>query len=190
MSYRGKPCVVLAVSGSVAAYKACEVASKLTQAGVQVRVALTRSAAQMVTPLLFRAITGNPAAASEFESDAEAPMLHIDLAQTADLFLVAPASAATIGRLALGLAEDLVSSAALVLGPKTPRAVAPAMNPNMWSAPPVRANVALLKQHGWDVLEPGSGWTACGVEGTGRLVEPGEIVAYALSKIGRKAKKK
>lgn len=186
MTFRGKPCVVLGVSGSVAAYKACDVASKLTQAGVAVRVALTRSAERMVTPLLFRAITGLSAAATEFDDAAEAPMLHIDLAQSADLLLVAPASAGIVGRLANGLADDLVSSAALVLAPKTPRAIAPAMNPAMWAAPAVRANVERLRGYGWDVLEPGSGWTACGVEGQGRLAEPAEIVAYALAKLGRR----
>jgi phosphopantothenoylcysteine decarboxylase/phosphopantothenate--cysteine ligase len=168
----------------VAAYKACDVASKLTQADVAVRVVLTPSAARLVSPVLFRGITGLPAASTEFEASAEAPMLHIDLARSADLFLVAPASAATIGRLANGLADDLLSSAALVLDRKTPRAIAPAMNPAMWEAPPVRANVKRLRAWRWKVLEPGTGWTACGVEGKGRLAEPAEIVEFALRELG------
>jgi phosphopantothenoylcysteine decarboxylase/phosphopantothenate--cysteine ligase len=182
--------VVLGVSGSVAAYKACDVASKLTQADVVVRVALTSSAAKLVSALLFRAITGHTAAASEWDAGAEAPMLHIDLAQSADLFLVAPGSAGTIGRLANGLADDLLSTTALVLDPKIPRAIAPAMNPNMWEAPAVRDNVARLRSHGWEILEPGSGWTACGVRGSGRLAEPREIVEFALEKLGKRRTKK
>ncbi|HKE00798.1 MAG TPA: flavoprotein [Planctomycetota bacterium] len=183
MTAKRERCVVLGVSGSVAIYKACDVASKLTQAGVVVRTILTASAAKLVSPILFRAITGRTAVVTEFAEDAEAPMLHIDLAQKADLFLVAPASAGTIGRLANGIADDLLSSAALVLDAKVPRAIAPAMNPNMWEAPPVVANVAKLRSWGWDVVEPGTGWTACGVEGKGRLAEPAEIVAFALRKL-------
>ncbi len=183
MSHAGRPCIVLGVSGSVACYKACDVASKLTQAGVSVRTVLTRSAARMVSPILFRAITGQTATTTEFDEAAEAPMLHIDLAQTADLFLAAPASANVLGRLANGLADDLLSSAALVLDPSKPKALAPAMNPAMWLAPAVQANVSKLRTYGWEILGPNAGWTACGVEGAGRMVEPAEIVAWALGKL-------
>lgn len=184
MSYQGKKCIVLGVSGSVAIYKACEVASKLTQAGVVVRTVLTASAAKLIAPQLFRAITGHTSVVTEFADDSESPMLHIDLAQTAELFLIAPASASTIGRLANGLADDLLSTTALVLPSGCPRAIAPAMNPNMWSAPAVAANVARLRGYGYEVLAPGEGWTACGIPGQGRLAEPAEIVRFALSKIG------
>ncbi|MFN0207863.1 MAG: flavoprotein [Planctomycetota bacterium] len=192
MSYNNKPCVVLGVSGSVAAYKACEVASKLTQAGASVRVILTESASKLVTPVLFRAITGIPAVVSEWDADSEAPMLHIDLAHSADLFLISPASAGTIGKLANGLADDLLSTTALVLDAKTPRAVAPAMNPNMWNAAPVKENIKKIKSYGYEIIEPRAGWTACGVPGLGRLAEPAEIIQFALVKIGlaKNAKKK
>ncbi|MBI3820721.1 MAG: hypothetical protein HY286_18685 [Planctomycetes bacterium] len=183
MTYQQKPCVVLGVSGSVAAYKACEVASKLTQSGVAVRVILTKSAARLVSPILFRAITSNAASTSEWDADAEAPMLHIDLAKSADLFLVAPASANTIGSLANGLAADLLSTAALALDPATPRAIAPAMNPNMWANPAVAANIKKLKSYGYELINPDAGWTACGVTGEGRLADPVGIVQFALTKL-------
>lgn len=184
MVYRDKKCVILGVSGSVAVYKACDVASKLTQMGIAVRTVLTESAAKLVAPQLFRAITGIPASVTEFADDAESPMLHIDLAQTADLFLVAPASASTLGRLANGLADDLLSTAALVMDPRTPKAIAPAMNPNMWAAPPVSANVEKLRGYGYEILGPDAGWTACGVPGAGRLVEPATLVSFARAKLG------
>lgn len=184
MTYLDKKCVVLGVSGSVAAYKACEVASKLTQAGAAVRVVLTVAASRLVTPALFRALTGNAAAVSEWEADAEAPMLHIDLARSADLFLVAPASASTLARLAHGAADDLLSTVALALEARVPRAVAPAMNPQMWEAPAVRENVRLVKAYGYEVLGPGAGWTACGEEGAGRLADPAAIVTFASAKLG------
>lgn len=183
MTHQNKPCVVLGVSGSVAAYKACEIASKLTQAGVSVRAVLTQSAAKLVSPVLFRAITGNDAATSEWESDSPAPMLHIDLAHNAELFLVAPASANTIGKLANGLADDLLTTTALALNPGTPCAIAPAMNPNMWAHPAVRANIEKLRTFQFEILEPASGWTACGVPGSGRLAEPAEIIEFALRKL-------
>lgn len=183
MTYHNKPCVVLGVCGSVAAYKACEVASKLTQAGVSVRVILTNSAAKLVSPALFRAITGNAAPTSEWEPDSEAPMLHIDLARSADLFMIAPASAGTIGKLASGLADDLLTTSALVLDAKIPRALAPAMNPNMWSNPAVQANVNKLKSYGYELIEPSSGWTACGETGSGRLADPADIIAFAIRKL-------
>jgi phosphopantothenoylcysteine decarboxylase/phosphopantothenate--cysteine ligase len=184
MSYANKPCVVLGVSGSVAIYKACDVASKLTQVGVSVRAVLTESAAKLVSPALFRAITGHHACVSEFDPGAGAPMLHIDIAHSADLFLVAPASAGSIGKLANGLADDLLSTTALVLDAKVPRAIAPAMNPNMWAAPPVRENITKLKSYGYHVIEPGIGWTACGIPGPGRLAEPQDIVQFALERLG------
>lgn len=147
------------------------------------RVVLTENAAKMVTPVLFRAITGHAAVTNEWELSSEAPMSHIDLAWSADLFLVAPASAGVIGKLANGIADDLLTTTALALAPATPRAFAPAMNPNMWNNPAVSANVARLSGFGYEMIEPGAGWTACGVPGTGRLAEPSELVAYALGKL-------
>jgi phosphopantothenoylcysteine decarboxylase/phosphopantothenate--cysteine ligase len=158
----------------------------LTQAGLAVRVVLTASASRLVTPVLFRAITGLTASTTEWDADAEAPMLHIDLARSADLFLVAPASAGTIARLAHGLADDLLSTAALALDKRVPRAVAPAMNPAMWENPAVQENVNRLRTFGYRVVEPGSGWMACGEEGAGRLAEPSEIVRFALETLGVK----
>lgn len=174
-----KKTVLLGVSGSVAIYKACEIASQLTQKGCAVRVVMTRRAAQLVSPQLFRALTGEPALVDEFSPDAPSAMSHIDLAKC-DLFLVAPASADLIGRLAHGLADDLVTTCALALAPKTPRLLAPAMNANMWANPLVQENVKKLRSAGYSIIEPGEGHLACGVVGAGRLAEPGEIVAATL----------
>lgn len=179
MSPKTKKTVLLGVSGSVAIYKACEIASQLTQKGCTVRVAMTRRAAQLVSPQLFRALTGEPALVDEFAPDAPSAMSHIDLAKC-DIFLVAPASADLIGRLAHGLADDLVTTSALALDPKTPRLLAPAMNANMWANPLVQENLAKLREAGFEVLDPGKGHLACGVQGPGRLAEPNAIVEAVL----------
>lgn len=170
-----KKTVLLGVSGSVAVYKACEIASQLTQRGCTVRVAMTKRAAQLISPQLFRALTGEPALVDEFSPDAPSAMSHIELAKC-DLFLVAPASADLIGRLAHGLADDLVTTCALALAPKTKRLLAPAMNANMWANPLVQENLERLKTNGYRVIEPDSGHLACGVVGAGRLADPAAIL--------------
>lgn len=177
--------VTLAVSGSVAIYKACEVASQLTQKGCEVRVAMTRRAAQLVSPQLFAALSGQPACADEFSPDAPLAMTHIDFADC-DLFLAAPASADLIGRLAAGLADDLVTTTALALKPKVLRLLAPAMNSNMWANALVQRNLTTLREAGWRILEPGSGYLACGVEGRGRLPDAEAIVVVVLSNLGKR----
>ncbi len=178
-------CVVLAVSGSVAVYKACEVASTLVQKGYRVPVALTPSAARLVTPVLFRAITGEPAVVDEFAPDAPAAMTHIALADAADAFLVAPASADVLARLALGLANDLVTTTALALRPEAKRLFAPAMNARMLANPVVKRNVDALRALGWQAIDPESGHLACGVEGPGRLADPAKVVAAVERALSR-----
>lgn len=171
--------VLLGVSGSVAAYKACEIASQLTQKGCSVHVVMTRRAAQLVSPILFRALTGETAVVDEFSPDAPAPMTHIDFAEC-DLFLVAPATGDVIGRLANGLADDLLTSAALALPPKAKKLLAPAMNSNMYANPLVQRNLKTLEEVGYQLIQPGTGYLACGVEGKGRLADPQDIVVAAL----------
>ncbi len=172
--------ILLGVSGSVAIYKACEIASALTQKGCSVRVAMTRHAAELISPLLFRAITGEAALVNEFAKDAPSPMSHIDFSRC-DVFLAAPASADLIGKLANGLADDLVTTAALALDPKTPKWLAPAMNSNMFVHPLVRRNLETLQSIGYQIIAPESGHLACGVEGPGRLADPAKIVQAILS---------
>ena len=171
--------VLLCSGASVSSYKACDLASKLTQAGDQVRALLTPSAAKLVDPQLFEAVTGEPAQVSEFEGGPDGRrggMDHIELASWAELLLVAPCSAGRLARLALGLAGDLVGTVALALPRATPRLVCPAMNPEMLASGPVQRHVETLRGDGWEVMEPGEGHMACGVVGKGRLPEPQEIV--------------
>jgi phosphopantothenoylcysteine decarboxylase / phosphopantothenate---cysteine ligase len=172
------PNILLAVSGSVAIYKACDLASKMTQSGHRVRVLMTRHAALLVNPQLFEAVTGEPAFTSEWGTDRKAAMDHIDLARWGDRFVVAPCSADLAARLALGLADDLITTVALALPRGKPRIVCPAMNPHMLDAAPVRRNLAQLEADGWSVMQPGEGLVACGDVGPGRLPEPAEILAW------------
>lgn len=176
--------ILLAASASVSIYKACDLASKLSQDGHTVRAVLTARAAELISPQLFEAVTGEPAFTSEFDATRRSAMDHIELARWAEALLVAPASADLVGRLANGLADDLVTTAALALGPDKPRCLCPAMNPNMLASPPVARNLGRLREDGWYVLEPESGHMACGVEGKGRLPEPAAIVAWLRERLG------
>jgi phosphopantothenoylcysteine decarboxylase/phosphopantothenate--cysteine ligase len=169
--------LVLAAGASAALHKACDLASQLAQQGHAVRTVLTPRAARLVSPQLFAALTGEPAESDEFGPERRTAMDHIDLARWAELFLVAPCPADLAARLALGLADDLVTTVALALEPRTPRLLVPAMNPNMWESAPLRRHLATLREDGWRILDPDSGHTACGVEGKGRMAEPAAIVA-------------
>jgi len=167
--------VLLGAAASVAIYKTCDLASQLAQAGHRVRCVLTPRAASLVSPQLFEAVTGEPAYVDEFASERRAAMDHVDLAEWAEVLVVAPASADLIGRLAGGLAGDLLATAALALPQDVPRLLCPAMNPNMLAHPAVVRNLARLVEDGWRVLPPDEGRMACGVSGAGRLPEPAEI---------------
>jgi len=168
--------ILLCVSASVAAYKAADLASKLTQAGHRVRSLLTPNAARLISPQVFEAVTGEHAASSEWEGDRRTAMDHIDNAKWAQLVIVAPASADLIARLAHGLAGDLVGSSLLAVPPSIPRLLCPAMNPVMLEHPAVRRNLAQLVADGWRIVEPDEGHMACGDVGRGRLADPGDIV--------------
>lgn len=169
--------VLLCASASVAVYKACDLASKLGQAGHELRTLLTPRAAELVSPQLFEAVSGGPARSTEFGEERRGAMDHIDDARFAEIVVVAPATADLIGRIAHGLGGDLVTTAMLALDPSVPRILCPAMNPVMYSQPAVQRNLGLLREDGWEVMEPGSGHMACGEAGPGRLVEPAEILA-------------
>ena len=138
----------------------------------------------MISCLLFEALTGEPAWVDEFGEARRSGMDHIALAQWAELFVVAPLSAGLASRLALGLADDLVTTVALALAPEVPRVLCPAMNPNMLASPPIERNLATLAADGWRVVEPGAGRLACGVEGKGRMAEPEAIVAFLQEVLG------
>lgn len=172
--------VLLGVSASAACYKACTLASRLTQAGFAVDVVLTPRAAELIAPRLFAALTGRAALADEFAPESREAMAHIALADRAELVIVAPATAATLAKLAHAHAEDLLSTTALALREGTPRWIAPAMNPRMFLHPGVQQNLRALAGHGWRALEPDAGWLACGDLGPGRMMEPERIAELAI----------
>ena len=176
--------ILLGVSGSAAIHKACDLASKLSQDGHEVRAILTANAAQLVSPQLFEALTGQPASVSEWGDERRGGMDHISLARWAELLVVAPATAATAARLATGAADDLLGTVALVLDPRTPRLLCPAMNPTMYGHPAVQRNLAQCQADGWQVVEPASGRLACEEEGSGRLPEVDELRARIAELLG------
>jgi phosphopantothenoylcysteine synthetase/decarboxylase len=165
--------IVLGVSGSIAAYKAADLCSHLVQAGHEVTAILTPAATRLVGPLTFATLTGRPAFSDMFDREEWARVEHIDLADRADLVLVAPATADLLGKAANGLADDMLTT--LLLAAKGPVAAAPAMNPRMWAHPAVRANCERLRGFGWTFLGPDEGTVACGHVGTGRMAEPAAL---------------
>ncbi len=172
--------VLLGVTGGIAAYKAADLARELRRAGFGVQVAMTAAATKFITPLTLAALTGKRVITSLFEdrSDEEtlqSAIAHIDVARAADAFLVAPASADVIAKLALGLADDFLTTAHLAF--RGPLLVAPAMNTNMWEHPATRENLAMLRSRGATVVEPGFGELACGTVGAGRMAGLDSIVA-------------
>lgn len=167
--------ILLGAGASAALHKSVDLASKLTQDGHSVRAVLTPSAAELIHPQLFEAVTGERAGVSEFGDQREGAMDHIELARWAQLVIVAPATANLVGQLALGLAPNLLATTLLALAPDVPRLICPAMNPNMLAQPAVRANLDLLTARGWRLLEPEVGSLACGDEGAGRLPEVNAI---------------
>lgn len=173
--------ILLGVSASVALYKACDLASQLSQRDHEVRCVLTPNAARLVNPQLFEAVTGQPAATTEWGNGRRGAMDHIDLARWAECLVVAPLSADLAARLAQGLAGDLLSTVALAADPAVPRLACPAMNPTMLRNPAVRRNLQQIVEDGWELVEPGEGHMACGEAGPGRLAEPAAIAARVLA---------
>ena len=171
---RGK-CVVLGVTGGIAAYKAAALASLLTKNGAKVRCVLTRHACEFITPMTFAAVTGQEAMVDEFAPRRD--IAHISLAKEADLFLVAPATADILAKFAAGVADDLLTSA--FLANPAPVLLAPAMNANMWRHPATQANVSLLASRGVRFVGPESGHLACGDADIGRMSEPDVIFETA-----------
>ncbi len=178
--------IALGVTGGIAAYKAAEIVRLLQDRGVRVQVVMTEAAQEFVRPLTFAALSGEKVITGMFGAD-EQPNLdsaveHIAVAQSIDALLVAPATADTIAKFAQGIASDFLST--LYLATKAPVIVAPAMNVNMWEHPATRANLKVLRQRGVHIVEPGSGYLACGMVGEGRLAEPEQIVAATLECLG------
>ena len=169
--------IVLGISGSIAAYKAADLASQLIKLGHEVRAVMTKSACEFITPLTLQTLTRQPVLISlEDEKNSWKPG-HIELADTADLFLVAPASANTLGNFANGLSPDPLSSIYLALPRETRVLIAPAMNGKMWLHPATQRNVHQLKADGCQFIDPVSGDLACGYQGVGRLADVADILA-------------
>lgn len=176
MSERKKPCVVLGVTGGIAAYKACELLRLLQKRGIDVYAVMTKNACRFVSPLTFETLSGHPVATDTFERPATWEVEHVALARRADLFLIAPATANVIGKLACGIADDMLTTTAMAC--RAPLLIAPAMNDGMWESAAVQQNVRTLAQRGVRFVGPASGRLACGDSGAGRL-EDVAVIAQA-----------
>jgi len=166
--------ILLGVTGGIAAYKAVDVVSRLVKLGATVNVIMTRNATMLVQPLTFRYISRNPVVVDMFDEPESWKPKHISLADKADIFVIAPATANMIGKLAYGIADDMLSTTALAI--RCPALIAPAMNCNMYDNPILQANIDILKKRHFEFIEPEYGMLACGYEGKGRLADPIKIV--------------
>jgi phosphopantothenoylcysteine synthetase/decarboxylase len=172
--------VIHGVTGSIAAYKAADLTSLLVKAGCEVSVVMTADAQRFITALPFKTLSRHPVVTDLYDEFDGWKPTHIQLADEADLLLVAPATANTIAKLALGLADDALSCIALALNPKAKLLVAPAMNGKMWLHPATRHNVAALKKRGVAFIGPEKGLLSCGYEGLGRLWPVDQIARRAV----------
>lgn len=173
------PVIIVGVTGSIAAYKAADLVSKLVKRGCEVHVAMTHGAQEFITPLTMQTLSRNPVLISVFDQAADWKPRHIDLADRASLVLVAPATANVIAELACGLAGNPIAE--IVLATLAPVLIAPAMNGKMWQHAATRHNVALLKSRGVEFIGPEEGLLACGYEGLGRLWNVDDIVERAIA---------
>ena len=168
--------VVLGVTGGIAVYKAVDIVSRLRKKGAEVNVIMTKNAQKFVSPVTFQALANNPVVTDMFDEPKTWDTEHIALAQKADVFLIAPATANIIGKMISGIADDMLSTT--VMATKAPVVVAPAMNTNMYLNPVVQRNIESLKELGVEFIDPASGRLACGDIGVGKLAAPEDIVAY------------
>ena len=175
--------IVLGITGSIAAYKAADIASKLIQAGAKVEVIMTKSASEFITPLTFRSLTAQPVVTEMFELASEFSIEHVALAEVADVVVIAPATANIIAKLAAGIADDILGCT--VLATEAPVIVAPAMNVNMFQNSVTQDNLARLKNRGFTIVDPGYGRLASGKTGLGRLAEVEKILGTVSQVLGK-----
>jgi phosphopantothenoylcysteine decarboxylase/phosphopantothenate--cysteine ligase len=175
---------VLGVTGGIACYKAVELVRLLVKTGYRVQVIMTRGAMEFVTPLTFQTLSGNPVATETFNLTQESEIGHINLADSADLFVIAPATANVIGKIANGIADDLLTT--VVMATQAPVLIAPAMNIHMFENPILQENLRKLRRIGYHMMEPAEGFLACGYEGKGRLPEPEAIFAEIQRLLSKK----
>ncbi len=177
--------VLLGVCGGIAAYKSAELVRELQRRGAEVRVIMTRSAQEFLQPLTFASLTGHKVFSNLWDSPSEASVIeHITQAQWADVLVIAPATANTLAKLSHGIADDFLSATYLATNAKV--VLAPAMNVNMWNHPATRANISALEQRGHRIVEPGSGFLACGMTGDGRLADIEIIAREVLEQVNRR----
>src|SRR5690242_17560608 len=179
--------IALGVTGGIAAYKAAEIVRLLQDRGVRVQVIMTRAAQEFIRPLTFAALSGEKVITDMFAAESAPPNIdsaieHISVAQSIDALLVIPATADVIARFAQGIANDFLTT--LYLATTVPVVLAPAMNVNMWNHEATQANVELLRQRGVTVVDPGTGYLACGMTGAGRLADNDSIVAAVMTALG------
>ncbi len=165
--------IAVGVTGSIAAYKAADLVSKLRQKGDEIHVVMTKAATELVGPATFRALSGNPVLIELFPPGEAIP--HIRLADWLDILLICPATANIIGKIAAGIADDLLSS--LVIATAAPVIIAPAMNEKMYTSKVVQQNIKVLQDRGYRIIEPETGFLACGYQGQGRLAKVETIIS-------------
>lgn len=168
--------ITLAVTGSISAYKAADITSQLTKLGLEVKVLMTPAAQKFITPLTLQVLSKNPVGLDVLIEDDPQRIEHIDIGKETDLFLVAPASANTIAKLAMGLADNMVTSTALALPQGTKKLLAPAMNTKMLEHPATQRNLKLLQDYGYQIIQPRHATLACGDQGSGALATVESIV--------------
>ena len=176
--------VLIGVTACVAVYKSCEIVRGLQKAGIRVKVVMTEHSTEFVQPALFRALTREPVAVGLFDDAPSAPIHHISLSKEADLFLIAPCTANVMGKIAHGIADDLLTTTAMAT--KAPLVIAPAMNVNMYESAANQENMRILRERGVTFIDAESGYLACGDVGKGRLADPEAIVSAVLEKLGAK----
>ncbi len=174
-------CVVLGISGSIAAYKIAGLASALVKLHADVQVIMTKNATNFINPITFESLTGNKCLVDTFDRNFQFQVEHVSLAKRADLFLVAPASANVIGKIAHGIADDMLTTT--IMACKCPRLISPAMNTNMYENPILQDNLITIKQYGMTVIDPACGYLACGDTGAGKMPEPEVLLAYILREL-------
>lgn len=174
-------CVILGVTGSIAAYKTASLASALKKLHCDVHVIMTANAVNFINPITFETLTGNKCLTDTFDRNFSFEVEHISLAKKADLAIIAPSSANVIGKLAHGIADDMLTTT--VMACRCKKLLAPAMNTAMFENPVVQDNMQILKKYGWELIEPACGYLACGDTGTGKMPEPEVLLSYILKEI-------
>lgn len=173
--------VVLGVTGSIAAYKIANLASSLVKKGANVHVIMTKNATNFINPITFETLTGNKCLVDTFDRNFEFSVEHVSLAKQADIFMVAPASANVIGKIANGIADDMLTTT--IMACKCHKVISPAMNTNMFENPIVQDNLEKLRNYGYEVIDPASGYLACGDTGAGKMPEPTVLESYIMKNI-------